>query len=152
MDHLLLPRRVTMALSISLLSAAAFGQAPPLPGTAPALLPMPQRTAAVPSNLPGQQDMVPMQFPNAEVKAVLSFYEKLITKKARKDADEAGLPAPAAKTLVYDNQVIGTVNLVLSEPVPLNDAIRIIETNLLLNGFTLVPAEGSNIIKVIGIG
>src|SRR6266853_2331948 len=129
-----LMHRYSTAVTFLLLSAAAFGQAP-LPNTAPTLLPMPPRTAAVPSNLPGLQETVPMQFPNAEVKELLSFYERL-----------------TKKNLVYDNQVIGTVNLVLSQPVPKEEAIKIIEINLLLNGFTLVPVENSDIVKVIGIG
>lgn len=141
--------RLTTGFVLCLLGAFAHGQISP---NTPAILPMPPRTVAVPSALPGEDEKVPMQFPNAEVKDVLSFYERLITKQAREEAKRAGLPAPPAKTLVYDNQVIGNVNIVLTEPVPLADAIRIIETNLLLNGFTLVPAEGSNIIKVIGIG
>ena len=128
--------RFTPALSLLLLSAAAFGQLSPIPGAGPVLLPAnPPRAAAVPSSQPGQQDMVPMQFPNAEVKELLAFYERL-----------------TKTNLVYDNQVIGTVNLVLSQPVPKEEAIKIIEINLLLNGFTLVPVENSNIIKVIGIG
>lgn len=125
--------RLSPALLLLLLAGAASAQLAPLPNTAPVL--MPPRTAAVPANQPGQQDMVPMQFPNAEVKDVLSFYERL-----------------TKKNLVFDNQVIGTVNLVLSQPVPREEAIKIIEINLLLNGFTLVPVENSDIIKVIGVG
>ncbi len=128
--HRLLP-----ALLLALLTTAAFGQLSPIPGAGPALLPNPPRAAAIPSAQPGQQDMVPMQFPNSEVKELLAFYERL-----------------TKTNLVYDNQVIGTVNLVLSQPVPREEAIKIIEINLLLNGFTLVPVENSNIIKVIGIG
>src|SRR5207253_280788 len=71
----------------------------------------------------------------SEVKELLSFYERL-----------------TKKNLVMDNQVIGSVNLVLSQPVPKEEAIKIIEINLLLNGFTLVPVEGTDIVKVIGIG
>lgn len=76
-----------------------------------------------------------MQFPNADVKDLLGFYERL-----------------TSKNLIFDNAIIGNVNLVLSQPVSKEDAVRIIEINLLLNGFTLVPVEGSNIVKVIGIG
>jgi type II secretion system protein D len=127
--------RFIPALPLVLLSGAAFGQLAPLPSGTPVFAPPAPRSAAVPSTQPGQQDMVPMQFPNAEVKELLGFYERL-----------------TKKNLVYDNQVIGTVNLVLSQPVPKEEAIRIIEINLLLNGFTLVPVENSNIIKVIGVG
>jgi general secretion pathway protein D len=79
--------------------------------------------------------MTRLQFPNTDVKEVLSFYERLT--KSR---------------LVIDNQVQGTVNIVVAGEVPVEEAIRIIEINLLLNGFTLVPVERSNIVKVVGAG
>ena len=122
-------------LTFSLLSAAAFGQAPPLPSNTPGLSPAVPRTAAVPSNLPGQESMVSLQFPNVDVKELLAVYERL-----------------TKTNLVYDNQVIGTVSLMLAQEVPREEAIKIIEINLLLNGFTLVPVENSNILKVIGVG
>jgi general secretion pathway protein D len=143
--------RLAFAVSSMLLSAVAVGQISPQPGAGPTLA-APPRTVAVPSTQPGQQDMVPMQFPNADVKEVLSFYERLITQQAREDARREGRDVPQPKTLVYDNQVVGTISLVVSEPVRLQDAIKIIEINLLLNGFTLVPVENSDIVKVIGIG
>ena len=77
--------------------------------------------------------MVPnMQFPNSDVVDVLHFYENLTGKK-----------------LIMDNLVQGKVNIFVSKPVPREEAITIIETNLLLNGFTLVPAA-DDLIKVIG--
>jgi hypothetical protein len=54
--------------------------------------------------------------------------------------------------MVIDNQVEGTVNIVSGGEVSREEAIRIIEINLLLNGFTLIPVERSDIIKVIGSG
>ena len=78
---------------------------------------------------------VRLQFPNTDVKDVLAFYEKL-----------------AGVRLVYDNQVVGTVNIVINEDIPRDEAKLIIEINLLLNGFTLVPVANSKIVKVIGIG
>ncbi|MEA3211226.1 MAG: ral secretion pathway protein [Chthoniobacter sp.] len=130
--------RTFTVLGWLLLSGAGFAQLP-LPGGNQPVQPLPPRTAAVPSRQPGQEEWVPIQFPNSEVKEVLALYERL-----------------TKKHLVYDNQVIGNVNLVLSQPVPKEEAIKIIEINLLLNGFTLVPVEDPNkestIIKVIGIG
>lgn len=55
------------------------------------------------------------------------------------------------KKLVMDNFVQGKVSIFISNPVPREEAIRIIEINLLLNGYSLVPAEG-DIVKVIGTG
>ena len=75
-----------------------------------------------------------MQFPNSDVQDVLHFYEALTGKK-----------------LVMDNFVQGKVNIFISKPVSRGEAIRIIEMNLSLNGFSLVPAEG-DIIEVVGTG
>jgi len=74
-----------------------------------------------------------MQFPNSDVQDVLHFYEQLTGIK-----------------LVMDNTVQGKVNIFISKPVPREEAIKIIEINLLLNGFSLVPS-GDDIVKVIGI-
>ncbi|MEY2528154.1 MAG: ral secretion pathway protein, partial [Verrucomicrobiota bacterium] len=55
------------------------------------------------------------------------------------------------KKLIMDNFVQGKVNIFLSKPVPKDEAIKIIEMNLLMNGYSLVPA-GEDIVKVIGTG
>ena len=93
---------------------------------------MPKLPGAQPAPTP-QEEMIRMQFPNADVKEVLGLYERLTKKQ-----------------LVYDNTVQGPVNIILSSPVTREMAIKIIEINLLLNGFTLVP-DGDDIIKVIGL-
>ena len=117
------------------LSAGVFGQVAPAGPT-----PFPELAGAtppptVPSAPPGTPDTVPnMQFPNSDVQDVLHFYETLTGKK-----------------LVMDNFVQGKVNIFISKPVSREEAIRIIEMNLSLNGFSLVPAEG-DIIEVVGTG
>jgi type II secretion system protein D len=78
--------------------------------------------------------MVKLQFPNSDVADVLRTYETLTGKK-----------------LVMDNFVQGKVNIFISKDVPREEAIKIIEMNLLMNGFSLVPADG-DIVKVIGTG
>ena len=78
--------------------------------------------------------MIRLQFPNSDVADVLRFYESLTGKK-----------------LIMDNFVTGKVNIFLSKDVPRDEAIKIIEISLLLNGFSLIPAEG-DIVKVIGTG
>ena len=84
---------------------------------------------------PGTPDStVVLQYPNSDVADVLHLYETLTGKK-----------------LVMDNFVQGKVNIFISKPVPRDEAIRIIEINLLMNGYSLVPAEG-DIVKVIGTG
>ncbi|MFL6520257.1 MAG: secretin N-terminal domain-containing protein [Chthoniobacterales bacterium] len=78
--------------------------------------------------------MVTLQFPNSDVVDVLRYYENLTNKK-----------------LIMDNFVQGKVNIALSRPVPRDEAVKIIEMNLLMNGYSLVPA-GDDIVKVIGTG
>ena len=107
----------------------------PLPQAVPAVPAAPIATPA-PVTIPvASQEMIRMQYPNSDVKEVLALYERLTQKK-----------------LVYDNTVQGPVNIVISSPVNREEAIKIIEINLLLNGFTLVPASDPGIIKVIGVG
>ncbi len=114
------------------LSASAFAQGPAVKPSVPQ--PTPKQPPAMPTPAPTpQEEMIRMQFPNANVKEVLSLYERLTNSK-----------------LVYDNTVQGPVNIVLSSPVTKEMAIKIIEINLLLNGFTLVP-DSPGIIKVIGL-
>jgi type II secretion system protein D len=77
--------------------------------------------------------MVTMQYPNSDVMDVLRLYENLTGRK-----------------LVMDNNVQGKVNIFIAKPIPREEAVRIIEMNLALNGFSLVPTEGE-IVEVIGI-
>lgn len=76
--------------------------------------------------------MVTLQYPNSDIGDVLHLYETL-----------------TGKRLVMDNFVQGKVNIFITKPVPREEAIKIIEMNLLMNGFSLIPAEG-DIVKVIG--
>jgi len=116
------------AASAAVFLHAADGAPKPLPAV-PVTAPTPGRSAP-----PGAPDVVPnMQFPNSDVQDVLHFYEQLTGIK-----------------LVMDNTVQGKVNIFISKPVPREEAIKIIEINLLLNGFSLVPS-GNDIVKVIGI-
>jgi type II secretion system protein D len=115
--------------------------APSTPATtssqAPASVP-PAQTNVAPASIPGltpaPDHTVTLQFPNSDVVDVLHLYEQLTGKK-----------------LIMDNFVQGKVNIFLSRPVPKDEAIKIIEINLLMNGYSLVPAE-NDIVKVIGTG
>ncbi len=98
--------------------------------TRPTATPVPGR----PPGMAGNQDTVTLQYPNSDVQDVLHLYGQL-----------------TGKNLVMDNFVQGKVNIFISKPVPKDEAIRIIEMNLLMNGYSLVPAEG-DIVKVIGTG
>jgi general secretion pathway protein D len=107
-------------------------------GEAPAAVPPAQTTASAAPSIPGTTPVsdktVTLQFPNSDVVDVLHLYEQLTSKK-----------------LIMDNFVQGKVNIFLSRPVPRDEAIKIIEMNLLMNGYSLVPA-GDDIVKVIGTG
>lgn len=74
-----------------------------------------------------------MQYPNSDVLDVLRLYESFTGKK-----------------LVMDNNVQGKVNIFIAKPVPREEAIRIIEMSLALNGYSLVSTEG-DVVEVIGI-
>ena len=108
---------------------------------APAAVPpaQTQTNPAPPPSIPGTTPVPSdktetLQFPNSDVVDVLRFYENITGKK-----------------LIMDNFVQGKVSIFLSRPVPRDEAIRIIEMNLLMNGYSLVPA-GGDIVKVIGTG
>jgi general secretion pathway protein D len=78
--------------------------------------------------------MVRLQYPNSDVDDILRLYEQLTGKK-----------------LVKDNFVQGKVNIFIQKDVPWEEAVKIIEINLLMNGFSLVPSD-NDIVKVIGTG
>jgi general secretion pathway protein D len=109
------------------LAASALGQVAPVASTTTAAPPPPNAP-------PGAPSMVRLQYPNSDVDDILRLYEQLTGKK-----------------LVKDNFVQGKVNIFISKDVPWEEAIKIIEMNLLMNGFSLVPAD-NNIVKVIGTG
>ena len=113
---------------------------PPPPATeeeAPAAVPPAQTNVAPvrPSATPlAPEKTITLQYPNSDVVDVLRLYETLTGKK-----------------LIMDNFVQGKVSIFLSRPVPRDEAIKIIEINLLMNGYSLIPA-GDDIVKVIGSG
>ncbi len=114
---------------------------PPYPGGQPTSPPIPGGPGGdvgIPSpasGVPGDADQVHLQFPNTDIQFILKTYEQL-----------------TGKHIVSDNTVAGvTINIDITKPVSTDEAIRIIETALYLNGFTLVPTEG-NIVKVVGLG
>src|SRR5256714_270191 len=96
-------------------------QTSPAPASIPGLTPVPDKT-------------VTLQFPNSDVVDVLHLYDQLTNTK-----------------LIMDNFVQGKVNIFLSRAVPKDEAVKIIEMKLLMNGYSLVPA-GDGIVKVIGTG
>ena len=136
--------RPSIFLSLLALAAGAVAQNPaqpalpvPVPVPAQGNQPQPPRPNVPAAAATPVTDGVSLQFPNMDVMQVLDFYERL-----------------TGRRLIRDNQVIGTLNIVISQPVPKDEAIKIIEINLLMNGFSLVPVDRTDgkLWKVIGTG
>jgi general secretion pathway protein D len=121
-------RRTLLTASIAVFTARVFAQQAPIP------LPAPAQAAPIPGLA---DEAVALQIPAGPdtVKDVLQIYERLTQKR-----------------LILDAQVTGPVPLNISNKVPKDEAVKIIEVALLMNGFTLVPTEDRNIWKVFGIG
>jgi general secretion pathway protein D len=83
---------------------------------------------------PGAPATVRLQFPNSDVVDVLHLYEQLTGKK-----------------LIMDNFVQGKVNIFIAKDVSREEAIKIIEMSMSLNGISLVPA-GRDLVDVVGAG
>ena len=130
------PSRTPAVTAESAKTSSVAGQAArPAPSVPRVVAPPAQAAQAPPPAQSGAPQMVRLQFPNSDVTDVLHLYEQLTGKK-----------------LVMDNFVQGKVNIFIAKDVPREEAIKIIEMNLLLNGYSLVPSEDSDIVKVIGTG
>jgi general secretion pathway protein D len=106
--------------------------APQRPQPPPVKAPNPPAAdAPAPAGAPAT---VRLQFPNSDVVDVLHLYEQLTGKK-----------------LVMDNFVQGKVNIFIAKDVSRDEAIKIIEMSMGLNGISLVPA-GRDIVDVVGAG
>src|SRR5205809_7537720 len=88
----------------------------------------------VPAAPPNAPATLRLQFPNSDVVDVLHLYEQLTGKK-----------------LVMDNFVQGKVNIFIAKDVSRDEAIKIIEMSMALNGISLVPAA-RDIVDVVGAG
>src|SRR6266508_1057876 len=84
--------------------------------------------------VPNTPATVRLQFPNSDVVDVLHLYEQLTGKK-----------------LVMDNFVQGKVNIFIAKDVSRDEAIKIIEISMALNGISLVPAS-RDLTDVVGAG
>jgi type II secretion system protein D len=120
---------VLASATAALAQRAPRPPAPPAPakGANPSLADSP----APPPNAPAT---VRLQFPNSDIVDVLHLYEQLTGKK-----------------LVMDNFVQGKVNIFIAKDVSRDEAIKIIEMSMALNGISLVPAA-RDIVDVVGAG
>src|SRR6184192_1404296 len=123
---------VTLVLaSVTVVSAQRDSKRPTLPAVKGVSPPTQEDAPAAPPNAPAT---VRLQFPNSDVVDVLHLYEQLTGKK-----------------LVMDNFVQGKVNIFIAKDVSREEAIKIIEISMALNGISLVPA-GRDIVDVVGAG
>src|SRR5437773_3013253 len=83
---------------------------------------------------PGAPATVKLQFPNSDIVDVLHMYEQL-----------------TGKRLVMDNFVQGKVNIFITKDVSRDEAIKIIEMSMALNGISLISAS-RDIVEVVGAG
>ncbi|MBA3962081.1 MAG: hypothetical protein H0X40_09290 [Chthoniobacterales bacterium] len=120
----MLRRLFVCSVALLLVAAPLFAQER---GPTPRILPRPVASNST------SGDLVTLQFPNSDVIDVLHFYENLTGAK-----------------LVIDNNVQGKVNIFLAQKLPRDEAVQIIEKNLALNGFSLVPT-GNDVIEVVGV-
>ena len=111
--------------------AQGDAQRPKLPAVKGVSPPTQEEAPTAPPNAPAT---VRLQFPNSDVVDVLHLYEQLTGKK-----------------LVMDNFVQGKVNIFIAKDVSREEAIKIIEMSMGLNGISLVPS-GRDIVSVVGAG
>src|ERR1043165_2425324 len=123
---------VTLVLAgATVVSAQPNSQRPKLPSVKAVSPPTQEEEPTAPPNAPAT---VRLQFPNSDVVDVLHLYEQLTGKK-----------------LVMDNFVQCKVNIFIAKDVSREEAIKIIEMSMSLNGISLVPS-GKDIISVVGAG
>ncbi len=96
------------------------------------LLPAPSRAQTPPAS---NNDLVEIQMPNNPVNEVISFYELLTGLRLIRDANLAG----------------GNISILVNGKIQKRDAIALIESALLLNGYSIVPM-GNNVAKILGPG
>ena len=121
---------VLASASVALAQGKPHAPAPAVPAKAPNQ-PAAEETLPPPPNAPAT---VRLQFPNSDIVDVLHLYEQLTGKK-----------------LVMDNFVQGKVNIFIAKDVSREEAIKIIEMSMALNGISLVPAA-RDIVDVVGAG
>jgi len=125
--------------ALALAAQSAFPQSPAPPQTAtPPAAPQPAVPPAAPVAPPVQgagstADQVNIQFPKTSVFEVLSLYETLTGKRMIRDSNLAG----------------PELSIMVSQPVSRPEAIKLIESSLLLNGYSIVPVDDQTV-KVLG--
>ena len=79
------------------------------------------------------EETISIQFPHTSVAEVLTVYEKLTGKRLIRDSNLSG----------------PELSIMVTDPVPHKEAVSLIESSLLLNGYTLVPVDEKTV-KILG--
>ena len=90
-------------------------------------------TVTAPASPAAIDESVSIQFPHPSVVEVLSLYEKLTGKRIIRDSNLAG----------------PELSIMVADPIPKRDAIGLMESSLLLNGYTLIPVDEKTV-KILG--
>lgn len=106
------------------------------PAPLPAMTPPPLPAGMPPNALGGRPSMagdsVRLAFANTDVRDVLdNYYAPLVGKR-----------------VIYDNTLQGQLTIFINAPVARDEAVCILENNLMLNGFHIVQGE-NNIVRVL---
>ena len=123
---------VLIAALLFLTTSALIAQEPPSQ-PAPLMPASSQTSPSVPQAAPSNEETISIQFPHTSVAEVLTVYEKLTGKRLIRDSNLAG----------------PELSIMVADPVPRGEAISLIESSLLLNGYTLVPVDGKTV-KILG--
>lgn len=108
-----------------------------VPGTQPqsaqAAQPAQPAQAAIPPAPAPTTDSIKLEFPRTSVFEVLSLYETLTGKHLIRDSNLAG----------------PELSIMVSQPVPRQEAIKLIESSLLLNGYSIIAIDDKTA-KILG--
>ena len=129
---LLLSLLLTLSAFLPLQAQLPPPPTPPTPGM-PVAPPQDSATALVSTPSPSLDQPWTLTFPHTSVSEVLVTYEKLTGKRILRDSN---LQGPELSIMVTD-------------PVSRKDAISLIESSLLLNGYYLVPVDDKTV-KILG--
>lgn len=94
---------------------------------------LPPSTLQPPTPKKNGNEKITIQFPHTSILEVLSLYEKLTGKHIIRDSNLAG----------------PELSIMVADPVSKKDAVGLIESSMLLNGYILVPVDEKTI-KVLG--
>ena len=137
---------VTLSLFALLRTEAQIGLPRPSPlvppqSTNPNKVVIPENTppaaassgTLITTNDSSPEKMVTVQFPHTSALDILSTYELLTGKKTERDANLTG----------------PELSINVAEPIPLHEAVALIESSLLLNGYTIIPVDDKTV-KILG--